>query len=305
MSETLLNQLAAHGDTWCLDMSRLPQYMGDDRDERHAARRFPKMDGRVAVIPVHGVLTKRGGWMAESTDRIGAAVNAAADHKGIAGIVLDIDSPGGSTYGQLEFGELIYQARDKKPIAAVANPLAASAAYWTAAAASRIAVTPSGDVGHIGVWSLHLDHSKMLDEIGIKPTFVYAGEHKVDGNFYEPLTDSARASMQASVDEAYRAFTDGVAKMRGISKVKAREMGDGRIHSADAALTHGFVDRVSTLEQVLHDMGAREAITSGHDVANVSDAHRMLMRVWEGHRADGIQQEYIDAHEAERKRKRK
>jgi signal peptide peptidase SppA len=305
MNLETLQLLAPHGDIWCLDASKLGNYLYDD-DDRRVQRRMPRMEGRVAIIPVHGVLTKRGGWGVESTDRIAATVDAAMGHKGISGVLLDVDSPGGSSYGLQEFADRLHGMRDVKPIVAIGNPMAASAAYWTASAASRLAVTPSGDMGHIGVWSLHIDYSQMMAEVGIKPTFIFAGKHKVDGNPFEPLSEDARADMQASVNATYDAFVEGVAKNRGRSVKSVRsEMADGRIYSAKDALQLGLVDRVATLEQVLGEMGATSA-TDAHSLRASRDAGDMLSVVWSAGAIRTIEDEpyYIAAAAARRKRER-
>lgn len=305
MNAKLLQMLSEHGDIWCMDASRLQDYLFDDDNDspRKAARRMPKMQGRVAVVPVHGVLTKRGGWGMESTDRIMRTVEAAVGHKGVSGVVMDIDSPGGSSYGQQEFADRLHGLRGGKPIVAIGNPLAASAAYWTASAAHRVAVTPSGDMGHIGVWSLHMDYSQYLSEAGIKPTFVFAGKHKIDGNPFEPLGEEARSDMQASVNETYDSFVEGVARNRGVAVSRVRaEVADGRVYSAKAALANGLVDRIGTLEDVLREMGA----TSAEDARDMSarDAEEMLCAVWTGEPAQAESVQFVEAARARRERER-
>lgn len=306
MQPKLAAMLAEHGDIWCLDTSRLQEYLHDDEDDspRQAQRRMPKMEGRVAVVPVYGVLTKRGGWGLESTDRILRTVEAAMSHKGVAGVVYDVDSPGGSSYGQQEFSDSLYKLREIKPTVAVGNPLAASAAYWTASAAKRVAVIPSGDMGHIGAWSLHMDWSKALEDFGVKPTFIFAGKHKVDGNPFEPLSEDARADMQASVNETYDAFVEGVARNRGMAVSRVRsELADGRVYSAKSSLGNGLVDRVATLEDVLREMGATEALDA-RDMRAAQDAGEMLCAVWDGEPAQQESVQYVEAAAARRKRER-
>lgn len=303
MKPYALHLLAEHGDTWCLDASRLPEYLYDG-DERQVQRRMPQMNGRVAVIPVHGVLTKRGGWGVESTDRVLGTVEAAVGHKGVSGVLLDVDSPGGSSYGLQEFATRLRELRDVKPIVAIGNPRAASAAYWTASAAKRIAVTPSGDMGHIGVWSLHIDYSQYLSDAGIKPTFIFAGKHKVDGNRFEPLSDDARTEMQASVNDTYEQFIDAVAQNRNMSRVRVRaEMADGRIYGAKQAAEIGLVDRVGTADEILREMGATSA-TDGVSLRASRDAGEMLSAMWEGSpQLAGAH--YIEAAKARRERERR
>ncbi|MDQ2963225.1 MAG: S49 family peptidase, partial [Pseudomonadota bacterium] len=154
------------------------------RDSRRGAAQRAG-NGAIAVLPMYGIVAQRGGGVDDvsgpgvmSTTRFAAALRAALADETIGGIVIDVDSPGGSVYGVQELADEIYAARAQKPIYAVANTLAASAAYWLGSAASEFYVTPSGEVGSIGVYAAHEDWSKALDIAGIKTTLISAGQHK-------------------------------------------------------------------------------------------------------------------------------
>jgi len=170
-------------------------------------------------------------------------------------ILIDIDSPGGSVYGVAELADEIVSARAKKPVVAIANSLAASAAYWIGCSASEFYVTPGGEVGSIGVWQAHQDYSKAMDEAGVKTTLISAGKFKVEGNPYAPLDEEAQGFMQSRVDDYYAAFTKAVAKGRGVSIPQVRDgMGQGRVLGADAALASSMVDGIATFEDVVKKM---------------------------------------------------
>ncbi len=249
----LLHELESHGDLWCLDVSRLSGWLATR--EKQAANRVPKVQGRIAIVPVHGVLTKRGGWFGTSTDAVGRAVSEAAQSSHIVGIVLDVDSPGGSSMGTPEMSDVIFAAREAKPIVAVANPMAASAGIWAASSASKLFVTPSGEAGSVGVWSMHVDYSKLLENEGIEVNFISAGKYKVEGNPYEPLTDEARAEFQRSVDEVHSQFVGAMARNRGVSRMQVRsDFGEGRMLESDRAVAAGMADGVRTLDSVLSSM---------------------------------------------------
>lgn len=287
MTNETLSLLAGHGDTWCLDLTSASRFLTKRSDKSANAddrsRRLPRANGTVAIIPLYGVLTKRGmdTWdgFVEGTDTIARTVDAAMAHQNISGVILDVDSPGGSSYGLMEFADRLHAYRShEKPLVAVANPVAASAAIWSASSAKTFAVTPSGEVGSVGVWSLHMDYSKMLDSIGLKPTFIFAGDHKVDGNPYEPLKDDVKASMQESVDETYADFLSAMARNRGVTRSRAKaEFGEGRMLSPKKAMEVGLVDRVATLEDVLRGMKATGAIDGRHLEANITEH---LCNVW-------------------------
>lgn len=215
--------------------------------------------GSVAVLALKGVVMHRAeqvddisGPGGTSTERFGQRFDAAMADSTVEAIVIDVNSPGGSVYGVQELAAKIRGARGQKPVVAVANAMAASAAYWIASAADELVVTPSGDVGSIGVWTAHEDVSKRLEMEGIKTSIIHAGKYKVEGNPFEPLTDEAKAQLQASVDDAYQAFVGDVAKGRGRKVSEVREgFGQGRMVSAAEAVKLGMADRVDTLEGVI------------------------------------------------------
>jgi len=139
--------------------------------------------GAIAVLPVYGVLAQRTDARGEALGfvslwRFTQAFRAALADDAVSGIVLDFDSPGGSVYGAAELAEEVYRARMRKPIAAIANSLAGSGAYWLASAASEVYVTSGGEVGSIGIVAAHQNVSQGLERAGISTTLIKAGKCK-------------------------------------------------------------------------------------------------------------------------------
>ena len=217
--------------------------------------------GKIAVVPVFGVVSHRMNMMTQisggtSTEQLAAVFQRLVKDPDVAAIVLDIDSPGGSVAGVEELGDVIYGARGSKPIIAVANSMAASAAYWLASQADELVVTPSGQVGSIGVFGVHEDLTKAAEKAGVKVTYISAGPFKTEGQPFVELTEEARADLQAKVDEYYETFLKAVARGRGVSVETVRDsFGGGRLVSAAAAASLGMVDRVETLEATLARLG--------------------------------------------------
>ena len=218
--------------------------------------------GGIAVIPIYGVITQRGNMVDDvsgpgmvSTQIVTQMLRQAVADDAVSQILLDIDSPGGSVYGVSELSDAILSARAQKPVVAIANSLAASAAYWVGSKASEFYVTAGGEVGSIGVWQAHQDYSKAMDEAGVKTTLISAGKFKVEGNPYAPLDEEAQGFMQSRVDDYYAAFTKAVAKGRGVSISQVRDgMGQGRVLGADAALASSMVDGIATFDDVVKKM---------------------------------------------------
>lgn len=218
--------------------------------------------GGIAVLPLYGVITQRGNMVDDisgpgsvSTQLFSQALRQALADDTVSQILIDIDSPGGSVYGVSELADEIAAARTQKPVVAIANSLAASAAYWLGAQADELYVTPGGEVGSIGVWQAHFDYSQALAAEGVTPTLISAGKYKVEGNPYMPLDADAQGFLQSRVDDYYGAFTKAVARGRGLPISQVRDgMGQGRVLGADAALAQNMVDGVATFDDVLKKM---------------------------------------------------
>lgn len=220
-------------------------------------RQAPQARGTVAVLPIVGTIIPRGDMLAESsgavsTQRIAANLRAALADPGVSAIVLDVDSPGGSVFGVAELADEIYRARAVKPVVAVADYLAASAGYYLASAASELWVAPTGEVGSIGVFAMHADYSRAVDQKGITVSLISAGKYKTEGSPYAPLGEEARAAMQARVDDYYGAFVKAVARHRDTSAADVRGgFGEGRVVGAAEAVKLGMADHIGTLEDAI------------------------------------------------------
>ena len=130
--------------------------------------------GGIAVLPLYGLVTQRGNMIDDvsgpgsvSTQQFASALRDALNDDTVSQILIDIDSPGGSVYGVAELADEIIAARKQKPVIAIANSLAASAAYWIGCSAAEFYVTPGGEVGSIGVWQAHFDYSQAMAAEGV------------------------------------------------------------------------------------------------------------------------------------------
>lgn len=225
---------------------------GDDGYEFDYDRSY-LFAGGIAYIPVQGLLLNRlsfSGWGITGYDYIRGAVSDALQASDVEGIVFDINSPGGAAQGCFELSAFIASQRGKKPMMGFVNANACSAAYAIASAIGNVSAIASADVGSIGVYSMHMDVSKMYEEAGIKVEFIFAGEHKVDGNPYEPLSDAARKDMQTGVDQTYDQFTQLVATNRSIEQ-SAVVATQAKVFSADEAKALGLIDSVATADEAI------------------------------------------------------
>lgn len=210
-----------------------------------AGKSFVFAAGR-AVVPIYGSLLHKDNWClpwATGYDYIASRVGAAAGDPDVEAIILDINSYGGHVAGNFELAEMIREVAQTKPVYAIVDARALSGGYSLAAAATKIFATPSAEIGSIGVLMMHMSHQKALDEMGLKPTFIFAGDHKVDGNPYQDLPDDVREAMQASVNKSYEQFVSLVAASRQLDPEVVRGT-QARVMEADEAKSLGLIDEV-------------------------------------------------------------
>ncbi|MBF0325528.1 MAG: S49 family peptidase [Alphaproteobacteria bacterium] len=216
----------------------------------------------IAIVPVIGTLVARSGYLGAASgltaySDIAESIEAAATDPGIRAILLDVDSSGGEVGGLFDLVDHIQAIRAQcgKPIWAVADEAALSAAYAIACTADRLYVTQTGEIGSIGVVAVHRDESGANAQAGLVWTFIHAGACKVDGNPHQPLSDSARGTLQADVDALYGRFVDLVAKCRRKSPEAIRST-EAAVYRGDQAVAAGLADKVGTLRVALADLGA-------------------------------------------------
>lgn len=236
--------------------------------------------GAVAVIGIQGIIRPKPSLLAQlfglpsgSLANLRSTLREAVSDEEVGSIVLDVDSPGGRVDQVPETADEIRAAARQKPVVAVANSQAASAAYWLSAQASELMVTPSGQVGSIGVIAVHEEISKLAENIGVTITVMRAGQYKAEANPFEPLTDEAQSYIQGQLDSYYDMFTGAVAKGRGVAKstVKGEDFGQGRMLMARDAIKKGVADSVGTLEDAV-GRAAKLSSTGGGTRADTDDA---------------------------------
>ena len=232
-------------------------------DSKAQNKPFAFQDG-VAVIPIHGSLINRFGQCygyVTGYNFIRRQRDAAMADPDVTAIVYDVNSGGGEAAGCFELADESFALRGTKPTISVVDSACYSAAYALASTSDQVVVTPTGGAGSVGVYTMHVDMSKMLEDWGLNITLIHAGEHKVDGHPYAELPEDVRADMQKSVDATYNKFVESVARNRNLS-VEAVKDTQARCYSADDALALGLIDSVAS------PIEAIRAFLGGHSEAS-------------------------------------
>lgn len=167
-----------------------------------------------------------------------------ADDPLVDGVIVSINSPGGTTAGGEELFEALGVLRAEKPVVAVIHELGASAAYMTAIGSDRIFARRLSIVGSIGVLYQHVNAGKLLDTIGIDLDKVATGPLKAEPDIDEPITPLVRDSLQSLVADSYDWFVDIVAERRGLSRADTLALADGRIVTGRQGVEAGLIDAI-------------------------------------------------------------
>ncbi|MGX7926468.1 S49 family peptidase [Tsuneonella sp. HG094] len=217
----------------------------------------PIRDGSTMIVPMKGVIAPKQFNTRVASDVLADRIREIASDSKVGAIVLDIASPGGLVFGTAELGDAVFEARQAKPVVAVANSFAFSAAYWVASQASAFYGSTSSEVGSVGVRSGHVDESGFEAKLGFKTTLVASHPDKISGHPYGPLSDDDLAEIQSGVDESYAAFNAAIARGRGIKAGDVAGIhGTGKVFSAQRATERGAIDGVMTLREVVAKYGS-------------------------------------------------
>lgn len=234
-------------------------------DWRSAYRPYAVRDG-VLYVPVKGVLLHGMAYAlgdyATGYVYLTKAIERGLDDPEVKSIAMVIDSGGGHVSGCFDLGDKIYAGRSVKPIHAVADEFAYSAAYLIASSCTDFKVARTGGAGSIGVLRVHYDMSKAVEASGVTVTFIQSGEHKTDDHPLKPLSDATKARLQERSKELYEIFVSTVARNRGIDEQAVRET-EALTFSAAEAVSKGLADSIGSLDDAIAEYSA--------DLSNMED----------------------------------
>lgn len=242
---------------WMID-SRWCQYLSAGLPKA-AAVKAPARADNIAVISLSGPLSKEG-WYGTSTTEFRRQVCEAVYDESCGGIMLAVDSPGGTVSGTQDAADAVAFAAKRKPVMAYIDDLGASAAYWIASQARSIMAGQMAEVGSIGTMAAVMDMSGMAEREGIKVHVISTGAHK--GAFVPgaPVAEEHLAALQARVNELNDFFLAAVQKGRKMKMERVAESADGQVWLAAEAQKRGLIDHIGTMDDAI-SMLAREVRT--------------------------------------------
>ena len=230
-------------------------------------------DDRILLLDVTGVISeekKRSMGLRQETsmvDEFREALRKAAKDRKIAGLVVRINSPGGTVTASdiLRHEILEYKRKTGVRVVACMMDVAASGGYYVATAADEIVAHPTTITGSIGVIAMKFNVQGLLGKIGVEAEAVKSGDKKDLLSPFRPATEEEKKIVQAVIDQLHGRFVDVIVEGRKpLSRDVVLKLADGRIYTASQALERRLIDRVAYLD------GAIEGLKSALNLKNAS-----------------------------------
>jgi len=235
---------------------------------------------KILLIDISGVLSteEQGGAFsfrkeASIVARIREELKKAATDKRIKGLILRVNSPGGTVTSSDIIYHEIKRFKEKKglPVIACIMELAASGGYYVSLASDAIIAHPTSVTGSIGVIALKFNAKGLMEKIGIEDETIKAGDKKDLWSPFRPSTEEERKIMQNMLDDFHGKFMDVVAEGRKkLTREQIKVLADGRIYSAEQALKEKLIDGIGYLDDVIELVKKK----AGVDKAKVIIYHR-------------------------------
>lgn len=214
-----------------------------------------------AVIELNGVIADK---EESSADNIISALRDAFDNENSAGVILRINSPGGSPVQSGYIYDEMRRLREKNPdtpLYAVVTDICASGGYYIASAADKIYADKASIVGSIGVRMDNFGFVDAMEKLGIERRLLTAGENKALLDPFLPENEKAKAHMQVMLTEIHQQFIDSVKQGRGDRLDTSVEgLFSGLIWTGEAAIDIGLVDELASSSHVAREVIGEETI---------------------------------------------
>jgi protease-4 len=230
----------------------------------HRSRFFRPVGPRpfIAIVPIHGVITSGGGGVAvggppATQDAVIAAIRGVGKDPRAVGVVLHIESPGGSALASDLIHREVELLSEKKPVVACFGEVAASGGYYIGAAADAIVAQPLTVTGSIGVVSARFVARELLEAVGVRTEVVRRAPHADLHSNPRPMDADEHAIVEREIDGFYRAFVSVVAKGRKKTEEEIEPLARGRVWSGRDAKNKGLVDELGGLDVAIEEVRSR------------------------------------------------
>jgi signal peptide peptidase SppA len=262
-----IDHLDQYAGVWCVEPLRFMRQLEilqkidlrqhvSSASQRDTETDYTVSSGGIAQIRIAGTMTKYGSSMSSAGSTIVARrkINKAASDPEVKGILLEIESPGGTSAGTQELADAVHKAAQIKAVYGSIEDIGASAAYYVASQATRVFANEPAVVGSIGTFLVVQDSSGESAQSGVTVHVIKAGEFKGLGVPGTPVTESQLAYLQELINAQNELFVQSVMRGRRRADGEVRSWADGRVFMAKDALAMGLIDGIATAEQVMAEL---------------------------------------------------
>ncbi|AIH04423.1 signal peptide peptidase SppA [Thermodesulfobacterium commune] len=191
---------------------------------------------QIGVLEIKGVIA--------DPEELLRAIKFLKEKESIRGVVVRIDSPGGSVGASQEIFEELKKLRTIKPVVVSMGNIAASGGFYVSLGGNQTFALPGTLTGSIGVVLQVPNLEKLLKKLGVEAEVIKSGEYKDTGSFYRPLSPKEKVYLQEKIKVIHEQFIKAIAKERKLPEAKVRELADGRIFTGEEALKLGLIDKL-------------------------------------------------------------
>lgn len=207
---------------------------------------------KIKVVDVDGVIQSN-----DANDFVVDELKKAKEDPKIKGVILNVNSPGGSVYASERIANEIKALKEEeKPVYTVMREMAASGGYYISAPTDRIYASNETWTGSIGVIIQSYSLQGLFEKYGIKEQNITTGKMKDAGSQGRDMSKEEKEYFQGLVDSAFDRFVKIVSEGRGISEREVRKLADGRVYDGSQALSNGLVDKIGDLDSAIGDMAS-------------------------------------------------
>ncbi|WP_417846174.1 signal peptide peptidase SppA [Thalassospira povalilytica] len=213
---------------------------------------------RIVEINIEGVITE--------DPYLLDALAAIEEDSDVVGVIVHINSPGGTMVGGETLFEALRRIGETRPIVAEMGTVAASGGYMTAIAADHIIARRGTITGSIGVIFQSMNFNGTLEKLGVEPLTVKSGPLKAAPNPFEPVDDAAKTAMQGLISDMFDVFVGMVAERRDMPVDTVKTLADGRVYTGQQALANGLIDEIGGRREALRWLENEAGVTPEADI---------------------------------------
>jgi protease-4 len=220
---------------------------------------------KIVIIPIRGMITLEGKDIMPFEESVSSEVivdyiKQANRDDSIKGILLDINSPGGTVVASKEIADSVRHS--KKPVVAVMREIATSGAYWIASATDKIIADPLTITGSIGVTGSYIELSELMDKYGVNYERIVSGKYKDTGSPFRRLSDEEKDLLVDKTKKTHLFFIKQITNNRNISPETIKEISNGGIYLGFEAYNLGLVDYLGNKDGAINITKELANITS-------------------------------------------